>query len=261
MDDASVRRACQRWSKEGKKLRRALEPLRDADVYLARLNGLNEKSGRARDSEPKLSLGCAGEIDTVEKHFRQQRQERADELAEVLAARMKRLTRITRELEVALAAGGRAKTCSPVQEALTIFAGLASEFPSLDCSNLHAYRKRLKGALYLVKFSSTSDARAERLAAAFGKIHDTIGEWHDWHSLAGAAERLLSKRTGNDGLVYVLRSLAEEALQKALALCRGSGALVMESCGPDGSSPRRKPVVSDCPGEAAEEEHSIGIFR
>jgi hypothetical protein len=266
MEDARAERVSKRWSKEGKKLRRALEPIRDADVYLARLHDLRDRPGRQPGDEPKLSLRCLRDIDAVEGLLKQQRQRGADELAEVLDAFSKRLTRLTRELEVALTPERRAKVHSPAQEALTVFAGLSSEFAPLDSTNLHAYRKRLKGALYLSALSAASDPLAGRLAVAFEKIHGAIGEWHDWHSLAEEADRILPKSAGpnharNDGLVSVLKARAEEALQKALVLCRGSAAQLLERPGLVRPSPRRKPVVSESAGVAVDEERYLGISR
>jgi CHAD domain-containing protein len=254
--DRAAARAFQRWIKEGKKLRQALEPIRDADVYLKRLNGLRDTLGRVPDGEPKLRPRCLREIDKVEGFLKQQRQEGADELVEVIDTRRRRLNRLTKEMEVALAPGMTAKVHSTAQVALKVFAGLASEFPQLDSTNLHAYRKRLKQALYLVEFSATSEPLAGRLAAAFRKIHGAIGEWHDWQSLAEEADRILPKQTRRDGLVSVLETLAEEALQKALTLCRRSAAQILKSPAPVGPFPPRKPVASD-PGRHAGDEHRL----
>jgi len=254
--DPTAAPAFKRWCKEGKKLRRALQPVRDADVYLARLNGLRDRPGGASDGEPKLSPRCLREIDKVESGLKRQRQEGADELVELIDARGRRLNRLVKEMEVALAPGMTARVHSTAQEALMVFAGLASEFPKLDSTNLHAYRKSVKQALYLAEFSATSDPLAGRLAAAFRKIHSAVGEWHDWQSLAEEADRILPKHAGRDGLVSVLGTLAEEALQKALDLCRRSGAQIPKSPGPVGPFPRRKPVASD-PGTYAGDEHRL----
>ena len=106
--------------------------------------------------------------------------------------------------------------------AARIFAGLGGEFPDLDESNLHAYRKRLKQALYLAEISSAADPTARRLAAALRKIRDASGEWHDWHALAEEAGRILSLHGKKGSLVPVLEARAERALDKALLLCRST---------------------------------------
>ena len=55
--NSAAARAFQHWSKDGKKLRKALEPLRDADVHLARLDSLR-RTGGASEGEKKLIPRC-----------------------------------------------------------------------------------------------------------------------------------------------------------------------------------------------------------
>jgi len=48
----------QEVEKEAKKLRRALQPVRDTDVYLAKLDGLRAFPNGATDGKPQLSSRC-----------------------------------------------------------------------------------------------------------------------------------------------------------------------------------------------------------
>jgi hypothetical protein len=252
--DPTAARAFRRWYKEGKLLRRALEPVRDADVYLARLDGLRDTLGGAPDGEPKLSPRCLREMDKLESRLKQQRQAGTHALMTAVDSRRKRLSRLSKEMEEALAPRMPSRVRSTRQAALRIFAGLASEFPKLDSTNLHAYRKRLKQALYLAEISSAADPLARRLAAAFRKIHLAAGEWHDWQALALEAGRILPEHAKQDGLVPLLETLTEEALQKALGLCRRSAARFLKGAGAVEPYPRRKPVASD-PGLQLGDEH------
>ncbi len=257
--DQAGARAFKRWSKEGKKLRRALEPIRDADVYLARLDALRDTLGGAPDGKPKVSPRCLREIDKVESLLKKQRQEGADELAAVIGDRKKRLNRHSKELEAALAPRMTSTIRSAAQAALRVFAGLATEIRELDSSNLHAYRKRLKRALYLAELSATADPLAGRLAAAFRGIHSAVGEWHDWQSLALEAGRILPERARQDGLVPVLETLAEEALQKALGVCRGSAQRLLKNVDEIQNPLGRKPVAPDHSGHPGEEHRLFAI--
>ncbi len=227
----AVASALKRWNKEGKKLRRALQPVRDADVYLAKLGGLRETLLGAPGSEPKLSPRCLREMDKLENRLIRRRHEGADKLITVIDAHGKRLNRLSEEMETALSSGMRPKAGSTAQTAVRMFAGLASDLPDLDGANLHAYRKRLKPALYLAEISAAADPMAGRLAAAFRKIHDAAGEWHDWQELTLEADRVLPGHARQDGLVPVLETLAAGALQRALRLCRRSASRFQKTVG------------------------------
>lgn len=240
--EPSAMRGFRRWNKEGRKLRRTLEPVRDADVYLARLSGLHDILQVSTAQGQPLTLRCQREILELESRLRHRRQKGIEELMVTLAARCKRLNRLSEEMEAALGLQNPSVIGSTAQAALRIFKGLVLEISCLDAANLHSFRKRLKQALYLSEISATSDPLAGRLAAAFRKIHGAVGKWHDCQSLAEEAHRILSKHARRDGLVSVLEMLTEEALKKALALCRRSAAQVLKSAGPVEPFPCRKPV-------------------
>jgi len=259
--DRTVARAFQRWGKGGKKLRKALEPVRDADVYMARLDSLRDTVGGASEGETPLSPRCICEIDKFENRLKRRRQAGIDKLMAVLDAQSKRLNRLSKELEAALAPQMRSSVPSTAQAALRIFAELNSELPNLNAANLHAYRKRLKPALYLAQISATSDPLARRLAAAFRQIHVAVGEWHDWQSLALEAGRVLRGHGKQDGLVPVLEALEEKALHRALGQCRRSAARYLKNIGELRPLPPRKPVAADTGSELAGEFLEAGISR
>ncbi|MGA2170295.1 MAG: CHAD domain-containing protein [Terracidiphilus sp.] len=257
--DATAARAFKRWNKEGKMLRRALEPVRDADVYLARLDGLRDSLEGAPDGRPKLSPRCLREMDKLEGRLEQRRQTGIDELMAVIDARGKRLRRLSKEMEVALAPRMSSRVLSTRQEALRIFGELAREFPNLDSSNLHTYRKRLKQALYLAEISATADPLAGKLAAALRKIHAASGEWHDWQALALEAGRTLHVQSKQDSLVAVLETQAEGALERVLPLCRRSAERLLKNAGEIQPSQRRKPVAADPGYNPCDEDLAVGI--
>jgi CHAD domain-containing protein len=235
----------------------ALRPARDADVYLTRLDGLRAVLGGNTGRESKLSFRCLREIDELVSRLKQRRQAEIDELVAVIGASSKRLNRRCSEMEVALALIMPSVSGSTAQAALRKFAGLVREFTDLDSANLHTYRKRLKPILYLAEMSAAADPLARRMAVAFRRIHWAIGEWHDWHTLAKEAARILQGDDKQDGLVPVLETLAEKALQRALDLCRAARRLVMSGDSAR-SSARRNLIPADRGCRPCNESLSLG---
>ena len=239
--EPAAERAFKCWEKEGKKLRRALRQVRDADVYLARLDGLRKAHGGATEGEAELSPRCLAEMDKLASRLKRRREVGIDKLIALLEARGKRLNRLSKEMETAFAPRMPASAGSMAQAALKIFTGLANDLPHLDSANLHTYRKRLKPALYLAEGSAATDPEAKslarQLATAFRRIHLAVGEWHDWQTLAVEAGRILpghgkaadgrpgdgrpdSSLAAEDGLLPLLEGLTERAYKRSLGLCR-----------------------------------------
>ena len=247
-------RAFQHWSKEGKKLRKALAPVRNADVHLARLKSLSKTNKGASEGEKQLSPHCIREIEKLEDQLRRQRKSGINKLIAAIDARGKRLNRSSKELEAALTPHLPTKVHSTAPEALRIFAKLAGELPSLDAGSLHEYRKRLKQARYLAEISVAADPVAKRLASAFRRIHYAAGEWHDWQELASKAERILPGHDKEDGLIPVLESLAKKALHRTIAQCRSTTTRLLKNDGDVRTFPPRKPVAAD-PGLQLEDNY------
>jgi len=234
--EPAAAQAFKSWEKEGKKLRRALRKVRDADAYLARLDGLRKSREGTAAGEVELSSRCLAEMDRLARRLKERRKAGIGKLVALLEARGKRLNRLSKQMEAAFAAQKPAGATSMAEAALKIFTEVASDLPKLDSANLHTFRKRLKPALYLAQGSAANDPVAGQLAAAFRRIHLAIGEWHDWQTLAVEAGRILPGhgKPGNggqggslpvqDGLFPVLERLTEEALKRALGHCRRSTA-------------------------------------
>lgn len=243
--DSTAARAFRRWSKAGKKLRKALEPLRDADVYLARLDSLRQSLKGTRADKPPLSPRCLRQIEKFEGRLERRRQKGIGELMPLLDSRSVRLIRLSTEMEAALALHLHAGVNSTGQAALKIFSELTTELPDLNSANLHAYRKRLKNALYLAEISAANDPLAARLAAAFRKIHLAAGEWHDWQALSVEVARVLPGRGKQDGLAPVLEAMAEKALKRAVGLSHRTAARFLKPTAEVQPSPPRKPIAAD----------------
>jgi CHAD domain-containing protein len=256
-ENSAAAHAFQRWSKEAKKLRKALEPVRNADVYLARLESLRVPPAGVPEGGTPLSARCTSEIEKLEERLRRKRLAGIEKLVAVLGEHGKRLNRLSNEIEAAFAPHMSSKDPSTAQAALEIVAELANELPSLDATNLHQYRKRLKPALYLTEISAAADPLAGRLATAFRKIHDAIGEWHDWQALTQEADRVLHSPGKPDGLVSLLEERTEEALHRALGQCRRS----VKNVGKILPSQQKRPVVAERGLPFEEEDLEAEICR
>ena len=221
-------RAVKRWNRQAEKLRRALRPVRGADVDLGRLGRLRDLLAEPGEGRIRSSRRCLRQIDQLARRFRQLRRAAQKELVAEMMDRRERLRRTSLALEMALAPldlNIATKSSARIHEQL---AALASEFPELSEDNLHEFRMRIKAVRYLADLSSSTDAYAARQAAAMGRMQVAAGEWHDLKMLSKKAEHELGSRNAKGGLVELLDELAAESLQKALALCRRTTAQLLK---------------------------------
>jgi hypothetical protein len=96
---------------------------------------------------------------------------------------------------------------------------MVSEFPELRAKDLHTLRKRIKDVRYLAELMSGNDLQIAALAAELKAVQGAIGEWHDWDDLACEAANVLRHEPKNGNLIELLETMAQESLEKALALC------------------------------------------
>jgi CHAD domain-containing protein len=223
--DAAGVRAVKRWMKHGKRLRRALEPVREADVCLELLGSLHAPKPAQSDRTQR----CLREIEALETRFRRQRATAAEALLAAIEVHRKRLEQRSREMERALALPLTGAQGSAAAGAWKLLNRLGNEFRDLNGGNLHIYRKQLKKVRYLAE--AGTDDEAERLAKACRKMLNAAGEWHDWHVLATEAKRRLPKRGKQDGLLAVLRTMEADALRRALKISRLSTAQLLAGSG------------------------------
>jgi CHAD domain-containing protein len=240
---AEAERAFDRWKKEGKKLRRALSPLRDADVHRERLAAFGEELAARLGAEPLKKGRYLREIGLVDGRLQELRKAKSVELEEWLDHRRKHLFRLSREMETALSAPPASAVESTAEAALQLLASLNAEFPHLDGANLHDYRKRLKAAVYLAELSAGFDPQARQLAATLRKMQDAAGQWHDWEALAREAARVLSGEDETGGLASLLGKTAEKALRQTLSLCRRSTERLLNEAARDGACPDPLPMA------------------
>jgi CHAD domain-containing protein len=219
--DAVGTRAVKRWMKHGKKLRRALEPVREADVCLELLGSLHAPKPTLSDRTQR----CLREIEALESRFQRQRATASEALLAAIEVHHKRLDQSSRQMEKALELPLPGAQGSATAGAWKLFIRLANEFQDLNGGNLHVYRKQLKKVRYLAE--AGTDDEAARLASTSRKMLTAAGNWHDWHVLTTEAKRRLPKRSRQDGLLAVLRTMEADALRRALKISRQSTAQLL----------------------------------
>lgn len=251
-EDKAASRTFGKWKKAANKLRTVLQPVRDRDVYLARLKSLEKPSGK--QTEGQLTARALKEAEKLERRLKRKRKAGAKELADKVEVRGKKLKRLGKKLEAAMKPMAPVRAEEAGEAAAKIFAGLAGEHANLNSSNMHDYRKGLKRALYLAEISSPADTGTGKLTAALKKIHEAAGEWHDWQMLALEAAKVLGKSKHKDGLVPVLEAMAEKALKNAIELCMSTAAELLPEAEDDSGLPPRKPVASVRSAQAEDEE-------
>lgn len=248
--DIEAARVAKRWNKQAEKLRRALRLVRGADVYLAKLASLRVSLAGPGDYQPRCSRHCVSQIVDFESKLRRVRRSAAKKLMAAIEERRERLDRLSKEMEAALAPQMQMAADRAEGAVAGLIAGLDAEFPELNGDSLHLFRKRIKKVRYLADLCAAADSQAARQAAMLRKMQVAAGEWHDWDTLARKAERRLSGRNQGDDLVELLGTLAAEALQKALSLCRNYKALLLKHGA--GQEAPRQAVVQKLPVQRAE---------
>lgn len=213
--DAKALRTTKHWQKQGKKLRRALSSVREADVSLEMLARLRLESALPVRAELRPSPRCLTQIDRLEKDLERERANAAKALLGSLKEQRTALDGLHEQLVERLSApmlrmGSRA--ASMMEE---LIAALEGEFTRLDGDNLHTFRKRVKQVRSLAEIAALGDLRAKAQAAALKKMQAATGAWRDCHVLANRA-----RRAHADALTEILEAQADQALHKALDRCR-----------------------------------------
>ena len=220
--DSPDARALRRWQRQGNKLRRALGPVRQTDVYLGKLANLRSSHNGRADGQREPSTSFLHQIGELERRLAGERESAAKKLTRQIERRQRRLERLSRKMEAALAAPAQTrKGCSSSAISEQI-AGLAHQFPELNDGTLHAYRKRIKKVRYLAEVSAPGNPGVARQAAALKRMATAAGEWHDWQTLAQEAAHVHRGHEGPTALARVLDAQAGKSLEEALTLCRRS---------------------------------------
>jgi CHAD domain-containing protein len=237
--------AAARWIKLGEKLRQALSPVRETDVWLDKLTALRQSLGDTNGYSPRSNKACIRQIDELQEMLGAKRRQGEKELVAEIESRRERLEESSRQVEAAqsrsVGVAGPPLGDAGGPQIGEQFARVVKEFPLLDAGNLHEFRKSIKKVRYMAEIFAVRDAEAGRLVSSIRKMQSAIGEWHDWQDLA--KESHAHRKRGD--LTELLETLAVESLEKALAVCeRATTNLLWRNNGVHDFShpPEKKPV-------------------
>lgn len=247
--DSAEAKPAARWAKQAEKLREALGPVRETDVWLQKIDGLRaDVSAPAGGYHPQSSQNCLRQLEKLENSLKEERRSTEKELTETIEDRRGKLEKLGQEIEESWRQQ-RPRTEDTTQ-ILQKFADVAAQFSELNAGNLHDFRKGIKTVRYLAEIGAAKDREIGKLAAQLKKMQSAIGEWHDWEALAKKARR--GGRRKKDDLADLLETLAGESLEKALEVCGRISEKLLKQNARGGAAPLRelekKPVQKAMPG-------------
>lgn len=205
------------FGKLAEKLRDALAPVRELDVWIGKLRSLRESMSETGEYVPRSTHETVRQIEKFENRLTKKRERAALKLSGEIEKRQEDLLSAADELEKAW--GGQTHEVDGSQAAMLTrrFAEIVAHFPVFDEGNLHEFRKRIKKVRYLAEVYD-ADPSCERIAAQMRKAQSAVGEWHDWQILARTAGK--GKHVENTEAGELYRSLAAEAYEAAIAVCQ-----------------------------------------
>jgi CHAD domain-containing protein len=211
--------AASRWSKQADRLREALGPVREADVWMGMLDGLRRSLAGPGGYVPRSNRESLRQIDQLEERLKEKRKDMEKELVAEIEDRRDRMDRISKDVEDAAEAAIPRDYTVGARAILDQFAAAVSEFPALDGDNLHEFRKRIKKGRYLAEVFAAGDPEVKHVAMVLRKMQSAIGEWHDWDALARSERHSIGGHGKRAELAELLETLTAEALEKALGVC------------------------------------------
>jgi CHAD domain-containing protein len=215
-----------RFGKLAEKLRAVLAPVREHDVWIAKLQRLRTSLVKSGGYVPRTTKECIRQAERLEDRLKKKRRSAAQKLVDQIAKRGNNLAEVADE--VYEDASDRKPGADPhvVETVLKQFAAVVEEFPSFNEENLHDFRKRIKKVRYLAEIHQEADPVCGRIAAYIKKAQAAIGEWHDWQILAQTARQ--GRHAKDQELCELLESLAAEKFEEAIAVCHITIAHILE---------------------------------
>jgi CHAD domain-containing protein len=203
--------------KDRRRLLKSIKPVRKQAGKVRDMDVLVEFASRPR---PAAEQDCS--IRLLES-LGDQRAKHARKLQSVIQKQMpvlrKRLKRCSRLLDKTLQdAKGKRHVTKWSTEAAALALRLEAELRSwraLNRSNLHEFRLKVKELRCVLRMAAESD---NRFVETLAEVKDTVGEWHDWQTLAGTSKEVIN----HPGCEFIkqIRSIADRKFEIGLAAAR-----------------------------------------
>ncbi len=207
------------FGRQAEKLRQALGPAREIDVWIGKLRGLRASNVKQVEYVPRTIEECLRGVARLEDRLKRKRRTAAKKLAASIEKKSGRFVKAAEDLELASEESRLPDARGIGNELVADFRRASAEFPELDESNLHEFRKRIKTVRYLAELHAGSDRACARVATQMKKLQGAIGEWHDWQSLAVEARR--GHHAWSQPLAELLETISKEAFEAALKTAYG----------------------------------------
>lgn len=189
---------------EAGKLLKAVKPVRRA-------------AGKVRDMDVLIGKSCAVRVKPEQEcmiklaeHLAGMRKKHLERLEKTIHRRSSKARKLLKEYlrrmsESDATAGERPDRIRELTAEL-------EHWPKLHAQNLHEFRIHAKELRYMLQLKVHQDRAA---IAAFGRIKDTAGDWHDWVELEQIARQVLNPET-DDAVLREMHNTMREKLRVAL---------------------------------------------
>jgi CHAD domain-containing protein len=214
-----------RFNRLGEKLRKALGPVRELDVWDGKLDGLRGSLTEHAGYVPESAQAITRQIEKLESRFKLRRRRFEKRLLAAIDKRKDKFAAAAGEIDGAVDAqkhDGGQEAIIAIRES---FAEATNDFPAFNEENLHEFRKRIKMIRYRADMHAAEPAGAQ-MAAQMKKVSSAIGEWHDWQEIAREAGHAHGRKSKE--LAEMLDAIAAEALELALATSQNVTARLLE---------------------------------
>ncbi|HYL14694.1 MAG TPA: CHAD domain-containing protein [Terriglobales bacterium] len=224
------------------RLRKRAGRLRDLDVQTAALRSLRVSEEPQRKAEVLRTLSDM-------RSKREKKLLNALDLETVREVR-KRLKRADAELKIP------ENGPDPLLLASRIFATLARQQGPLTEEVLHQYRITGKRVRYIAELAGDSP-EAQQMVSQLKRMQDSLGEWHDWLTLAATVKKQVGSGTNSallSAVNNIMRAKFRDALQtvtQTKAALQGKPVAPVRLAATTGAASGRKPVTSQGGAKAA----------
>ncbi len=203
------------FGKQAEKLRRALGPVREFDVWIGKLRDLRSSLIHSGEYVPRSAQQNVRGIERLEVQLKRKRRSAEKKLVAEIEKHGSRFVEAGEEIETSLSDYLFGEESGIAGELVARFRMVRAEFPTLDEANLHEFRKRIKMVRYLAEMRGSSDPAIGQIATQIKKLQAAIGEWHDWQALAQVAHS--GHHAKSKDLAELLETIARESFETALS--------------------------------------------
>ena len=197
----------------------------DQQQILKSLDRLRKATGKLRDSEIHLEIleGLGRSLKTerskLEKELKARRKSYRKKLKSILRdLDLNALSDTLRVIDESAVQGSESSSLADsVKIALQEYRSFVRRRGPLSPENLHEYRLECKRFRYTAELAGKT-LEGKVLIAAWKRVQDTIGEWHDYLMLSKMAKRVLSDSRLHTTLLARMQKKYEESL-RAIARC------------------------------------------